>query len=114
MKILRIVCIIILLTFCILLIKVIYFRINLPYDENGRYFDENNGVVYHLESNIYFICLLILTVIAIIFIPKIINGIKERLLLWTGRCDLLMTPRKSDVRCCCIYPQYGKIYLNTE
>jgi len=81
MKILQIVCIILLLCFCILLIKVIYFGINLPYDENGRYFDEINGVVYHLESNIYFICLLILNFIAIIFIlfiPKIIIKIKER------------------------------------
>jgi len=80
MKIIRIVIITILIIFCILIIKVIYFGINLSYDENGRYFDENNGIVYHIETSIYFTILLILSIIAIVFIiliPKIITKIKK-------------------------------------
>jgi len=79
MKIIQIICISILIVFCLLLIKAIYFGINLSYDENGRYFDEINGVVYHIETSIYYIILLILTIIAIMFIffiPKIITKIK--------------------------------------
>ena len=78
MKILQIVCITILLAFSILSIRIIHYGINLPYDENGRYFED--GVVYSSTTYVYFSFLLLLTIIAImviIFIPKLIIKIKN-------------------------------------
>jgi hypothetical protein len=66
MKIIRIVSIIILTVICILLIIKLYFRINLPY-ENERYFDENNFVVYHLQEIIFYVISLILCTLLVIF-----------------------------------------------
>jgi hypothetical protein len=68
MKIIKIVSIVVLLTFFVILLKELYFCIILPYDENGRYFDENNGIIYESSIIIYLFCLLILNILAIMFI----------------------------------------------
>jgi hypothetical protein len=66
MKIMKIVGIIVLTAFCII-IKELYFRINLIY-ENGRYYDENTNIVYKSQTIIALFCLLALSILVLIFI----------------------------------------------
>jgi len=58
--------------FSIFLTKRLIFRINLPYNEMGRYFDEKMDVVYHYQTVEVFILLLILCILAIILLILII------------------------------------------
>jgi TRAP-type C4-dicarboxylate transport system permease small subunit len=78
MKILKIVCIIILVAFSILLMGIIYSGINFSYDENGIYFE--NGIVYHSITYIYFslLLLIVILILFIIFILKIIKKLKQK------------------------------------
>jgi len=59
--------IIILTIIGVFLIVEIFLTINLSYNENERYFDEINGIVYHAQSIIGFVCLLVLCVSIILF-----------------------------------------------
>ena len=65
---------------CIFSIMKLYFIIKLPYNENGRYFDEFNGIIYKSESIIFFVCLLILCILLIIYMILIVkkNNILNR------------------------------------
>ncbi|MDR0320604.1 MAG: hypothetical protein LBI28_03805 [Treponema sp.] len=78
MKVIKIICIIaliVLIATCIALISEFNFIKDLSYNENDSFFDENRGVVYHLQTvyvvrfllliNIFFII-----VLTVILIPK--------------------------------------------
>ena len=59
---------------CIVLLKILYVQIKLPY-ENGRFFDAETGVIYHEQAILgYFVYLLIYLffVLLLFFINKII------------------------------------------
>jgi len=66
MAIIKIIGTIIFTASCVL-IKELYFRINLPY-ENERYFDENTGIVYNTQTIAVLFCLLILSILSLVFI----------------------------------------------
>ena len=67
MKIVKYISIIILTIIGVFLIVEIFLTINLSYNENERYFDAINGIVYHSQSIIGFVCLLVLCVSIILF-----------------------------------------------
>jgi hypothetical protein len=71
----KIVGIIILMASCIIT-KELYFRINLTY-ENGRYFNENTGIVYKSQTIIALFCLLTLCILVLVFIIVFIIFLKN-------------------------------------
>jgi len=71
-KILDIIMLPVFIFFGILLSKELSFRINLPYNEMGRYFDENMDVVYHYQGVFIYRLLFILCVLAVILLVSII------------------------------------------
>ena len=69
---------------CYIMIRHLNFLIELPYNENERYFDANSGIVYHSQSIVAYtllvllcILLIIITIIVIIVINKKMNGEKK-------------------------------------
>jgi hypothetical protein len=71
------VCVSILIAVSVLLMRIIYSGINLPYDENGRYFED--GIVYYSITYISLLLLLIvISILSIIFIPRIIAKLKGK------------------------------------
>ena len=65
---------------CVVLLKILYVQIKLPY-ENGRFFDDETGVVYHVQAILgYFVCLLIYLffVLLLFCLIKMIIKLKHR------------------------------------
>ena len=66
----------VLIVFCVLLIKDLIFRINLPYNEMNRYFDETTGVVYNFQTIIgiaFYLLICILAIVLVIIIQRLIK-----------------------------------------
>jgi hypothetical protein len=71
-----------LIFFCVLLTKDLLFRINLPYNEMDRYFDEATGVVYHFQTIIsiaFYLLICILAIVLVIIIQRLIKRKIDRI-----------------------------------
>ena len=63
---------------CYIMIRHLNFLIELPYNENERYFDANSGIVYHSQSIIGFAILILLCILLIIITVIFIRRENEK------------------------------------